>query len=165
METLGLSDLPTELFATHLYINSPLFDNVLTHILVLLSPTSLPFWNNWYEVTFGLASPTEQVSFKMSFWHALFALAFVVSWTFSGLSIRKKMSIFTWQSSINIWCGMMARKKPKHWPKDAIHSYIWDFLPKQYNIHICKIKTETIISQTTTKDTITLMLLLSRWSA
>ena len=165
METLGLSELPTELFATHLYINSPLFDSVLTHILVLLSPTSLPFWNNWYEVTFGLASPTEQVSFKMSFWHALFALAFVVSWTFSGLSIRKKMSIFTWQSLINIWCGMMARKKPKHWPKDPIHSYIWDFLPKQYNIHICKIKTETIISQTTTKDTITLMLLLSRWSA
>ena len=61
--------------------------------------------------------------------------------------------------------GMIARKKPKHWPKDAIHLYIWDLLPKQYNIHICKIKTETIFSQTTTKDTITLMLLLSRWSA
>ena len=25
--------------------------------------------------------------------------------------------------------GMIARKKPKHWPKDAIHLYIWDFLP------------------------------------
>ena len=89
METLGLSELPTELFATHLYFDSPLFDSVLTHILVLLSPTSVPFRNNWYEVTSGLASPTEQVSFKMSFWHALFALAFVVSWKFSGLSIRK----------------------------------------------------------------------------
>ena len=164
METLGLSELPTELFATHLYIDRPLFDNVLTHILVLLSPTSVPFRNNWYEVTSGLASPTEQVSFKMSFWHALFALVFVVSWTFSGLSIRKRKSIFTWQSSINIWCGMIARKKPKHWPKDAIHVYIWDFLPKQYNIHICKIKTETIIRHPP-KDTITLMLLLSRWSS
>ena len=43
---------------------------------------------------------------------------------------------------------MIARKKPKHWPKDAIHLYIWDFLPQQYNIHICKIKTETIIHKT-----------------
>ena len=90
METLGLSELPKELFATHLYIDSPLFDSVLTHILLLLSPTSVLFRNNWYEVTSGLASPTEQVSFKISFWHALFALAFVVSWTFSGLTIRKK---------------------------------------------------------------------------
>ena len=94
METLGLSELPTELFATHLYFDSPLFDSVLTHILVLLSPTSVPFRNNWYEVTSGLASPTEQVSFKMSFRHALFALAFVVSWKFSGLSIRKTNYIY-----------------------------------------------------------------------
>ena len=59
---------------------------------------------------------------------------------------------------------MIARKKPKHWPKDAIHVYKWDFLPKQYNIPICKIKTETIIRQPP-KDTTTIMLLLSRWSA
>ena len=40
-------------------------------------------------------------------------------------------------------------EKTKHWAKDAIHLYtcIWDFLPKQYNIPICKIKTETIIRQ------------------
>ena len=74
METLGLSELPTELFATHLYIDSPLFDSVWTHIPVLLSPTSVPFRNNWYEVTSRLAPPTEQVSSKASFWHALFAL-------------------------------------------------------------------------------------------
>ena len=90
METLRLSELPTELFATHLYLDSPLCDTVLTHIPVLLSPASVPFRDNWYEVTSGFASPTEQVSFKISFWHALFALAFVVSLTFSGLSIRKK---------------------------------------------------------------------------
>ena len=43
METLGLSELPTELFATHLYVDSPLFDSVLTHIPELLSATSVPF--------------------------------------------------------------------------------------------------------------------------
>ena len=79
MEIIGLSALPMELFPTHLYIDRALFDSVLTHIFVLLSPTSVPLRNNCYEVTSGLAPPTEQVSFKMSFWHALFALAFVVS--------------------------------------------------------------------------------------
>ena len=112
METLGLSELPTELFATHLYIDSPLFDSVLTQIRELLSPTSVPFRNNWYEVTAGLASPTEQVSSKMPFWHALFALAFVVSWTFSGLSIRKKNYIkFTKFNQSLMWHDSSEKNK------------------------------------------------------
>ena len=124
METLGLSELPTELFATHLYIDSPLFDSVLIHIPELLSPTSVPFRNNWYEVTSGLASTTEQVSSKMTFWHALFALAFVVSWTFSGLSIRKKNYIkFTKFNQSLMWHDS-SEKKTKRWPKDAINLYI-----------------------------------------
>ena len=153
METLGVSELPRELFATHLYIDRPLFDNVLTHILVLLSPTSVPFRNNWYEVTSGLASPTEQLSFKMAFWHALFALAFVVSWTFSGLSIRKKNSYLHYKVQSTYDVAWERGKNQNIGQKDGIHLYIWDFLQKQYNIHICRIKTETIIRQPP-KDTI-----------
>ena len=48
LETLGLSELPTELFATHVYIDSLLFDSVWNHIPVLLSPRSVSFRNNWY---------------------------------------------------------------------------------------------------------------------
>ena len=141
METLGLSELPTELFATHLYIDSPLFDSVLTHIPELLSPTSVPFRNNWYEVTSGLASPTEQVSSKMPFWHALLALAFVLSRTFSGLSIRKKNYIkFTKFNQSLMWHDSSEKKQNIGQKTPLTCILLWEFLPKQYNIRICKIK-------------------------
>ena len=128
METLRLSELPTELFATHLYINSPLFDSVLTHIPVLLSPRSVSFRNKWYEVTSGLASPTEQVSSKMLLWHALFALAFVVSWTFSGLSIRNK-NVYINMTKFNqqvMWHDTLEKNKTRH---SLVYEYM-GFSPK-----------------------------------
>ena len=142
METLGLSELPTELFATHLYVDRPLFDSVLTHIPVLLSPTSVPFRNNWYEVTSGLASPTEQGSFKTSFWHALFALAFVVSWTFSGLSIREKtvyINTTKFKKQL-IWHDSQEKKQNIGQKAPFTCILLWDFLPQHYNRHIMYVR-------------------------
>ena len=84
--TFVLYAIPAELFAMHLWLNTPPVDMFLLHIPRLLLPflTGTPFSNNWYVATGGFPS-AEQLKVTTEPWHTVDLLT--VNLNFSGLSV------------------------------------------------------------------------------
>ena len=86
--TNELTSDPKELFAIHLYVNTPPFDTFFFHIPEgFASKMAVSFSNSWYDVTDGPAS-AEQLKPIISPLHALLSMTDVVNCTLPGLSTR-----------------------------------------------------------------------------
>ena len=89
METFWLLVVPAVLFATHLYVKLPLFITILLNCPELLLPNRTSFSKKWY-IAGGFALAAEQSKDTTSFRHALLAETFVVNWTSSGLTEKRR---------------------------------------------------------------------------